>query len=70
MLPELLVSRDILDEVGAEDPIVLADEDVGAVPLVDLESASKSSVRVYQGMTSHPMCSFRPWISARGARET
>ena len=34
------------------------------------KSASKSSVRVYQGMISHPMRSFRPRISAWGARET
>jgi hypothetical protein len=34
--PHLLVAAGI-DEVGAEDPVALADECVGAVPLVDVE---------------------------------
>ena len=34
------------------------------------KSASKSSVIVYQGISSHPWRSLRPWISAWGARET
>src|SRR4029450_9253929 len=34
------------------------------------KSLSKSSVSVYQGMRSQPMRSFKPWISACGARET
>src|SRR3954451_15123023 len=34
------------------------------------KSASKSSVSVYQGMSSQPMCAVKLWISACGARET
>src|SRR4029079_15743530 len=34
------------------------------------KSLSKSSVIVYHGISCQPVRSFRPWISAWGARET
>src|SRR6185295_16034245 len=59
-----------VDEVGPVDPLAVADEGVGPVPLVHAEVLSKSSVIVYHGISCQPIRSFRPWISAWGARET
>jgi Sulfite exporter TauE/SafE len=63
-----------VDEVGANDPVAVAEEHVVAVPLIHAEidstpkSTSKLSVMVYQG-TSQPIFAFRRAMSACDARE-
>jgi hypothetical protein len=63
-----------VDEVGANDPVAVAEEHVVAVPLIHAEidstpkSTSKLSVMVYQG-TSQPIFACRRAMSACDARE-
>ena len=47
-------------EIGAEDPIAVTDEGIVPVPLIHAEPLSKSSVSVYQGMSSQPMRCLSP----------
>ena len=60
-----------VDEVGAEDPIALADERVVPVPLVHAEVLVEVVRERVPGDEVPPMRSFKPWISAGGrARRT